>query len=147
MNVGPAGSMREALQGLPAGGWASPLPGLYLCLEFHLLFHVWLLSPPTSFLLENLPSTFVFWKAPHLSQEGPGPYLHSGSGDFGWDWTAGPSQVPCPPPHTPAWPGFLSSEAALPGLGGIRQQFPPNSQADCRHLCCQQNCRKCNSCC
>lgn len=56
---------------------------------------------------------------------------------------------PGPLPHsqTPAWPSFPSSEAVLPGLGGSPQQFPLNSQADCRHLCCQQNCRKCNSCC
>lgn len=123
-------SLLEA-QPLPAR--SLPLPGVLSTLSC--------LAPSPS--LENLSPCFL---ESALFLRRPRAVSTQGLEILGWTCQR-PRPGPLPLPQTPAWPGFLSSEAVLAGLGGIRQQFPPNSQADCRHLCCQQNCKKCNSCC
>lgn len=136
------------LGGLSVGGWASPHQVCNLSLGFHPLCPAWLRPLSPSPYLQISVYLCLLERASAI----PGG-LRALSPLKGWGlegWTC--QQTPAGSPTPTALDSRVDLipvlwEAVLAGLGGIWRRFLPNSQADCRHLCCQQNCRKCNSCC
>lgn len=132
LNVGFAGSTREAPKGLPFE--AGP-PHCQACTSVWGFIYSFgsgsFPHPPPRCLKIFLCLPLFLGKCLISPRRAQGLVSTQGLETRGWTCQQAPAT------QTPA----------RAGLVGIRQQFPPNSQADCRHLCCQQNCRKCNSCC